>query len=81
MCIRDRLDPGSFTEYGALAVAAQRGRRSLDDLQQNTPADGLVCGTGLVDGTPMAVLAYDYTVLAGTQGMYNHCLLYTSRCV
>ena len=70
--VADLLDPGSFTEYGALAVAAQRGRRSLDDLQQNTPADGLVCGTGLVDGTPMAVLAYDYTVLAGTQGMYNH---------
>jgi acetyl-CoA carboxylase carboxyltransferase component len=70
--VADLLDPGSFTEYGALAVAAQRGRRSLDDLQQNTPADGLVCGTGLVDGTPVAVLAYDYTVLAGTQGMNNH---------
>jgi len=42
------FDAGSFVEYGAFAVAAQRSRRSLDDLQRNTPADGLVTGTGLV---------------------------------
>jgi acetyl-CoA carboxylase carboxyltransferase component len=70
--IADLLDVGSFTEFGAFAVAAQTSRRSLDDLQRNTPADGLVCGTGTVDGRPLAVLAYDYTVLAGTQGMNNH---------
>jgi acetyl-CoA carboxylase carboxyltransferase component len=66
------LDPGSFSEYGGLAVAAQRSRRSLDDLQRNTPADGLITGTGTVQGQPIAVLAYDYTVLAGTQGVFNH---------
>ena len=70
--VADLLDPGSFTEYGALAVAAQRSRRSLDDLQKNTPADGLVTGTGTVAGRPVAVMAYDYTVLAGTQGVFNH---------
>ena len=70
--LADLLDPGSFTEYGAFAVAAQKSRRSLDDLQRHTPADGLVCGTGTVAGRPLAVLAYDYTVLAGTQGMNNH---------
>lgn len=70
--LADLLDAGSFTEYGAFAVAAQKSRRSLDDLQRHTPADGLVCGTGTVDGRPLAVLAYDYTVLAGTQGMNNH---------
>lgn len=70
--VGDLLDPGSFTEYGAFAVAAQTRRRSLDDLQRQTPADGLVCGTGTVAGRPVAVLAYDYTVLAGTQGMNNH---------
>lgn len=70
--LADLLDPGSFTEYGALAVAAQRSRRSLDDLQRNTPADGLVTGTGTVAGRPVAVMAYDYTVLAGTQGVFNH---------
>ncbi len=70
--LADLLDEGSFTEVGALMVAAQRSRRSLDDLQRNTPADGLVCGTGTVAGRPVAALAYDYTVLAGTQGMNNH---------
>ncbi|MFN5155065.1 MAG: carboxyl transferase domain-containing protein [Betaproteobacteria bacterium] len=70
--VADLLDEGSFTEYGALAVAAQRSRRSLDDLERHTPADGLVCGTGAVQGRPVAVLAYDYTVLAGTQGVNNH---------
>ena len=70
--IADLLDAGSFTEYGGLAVAAQRSRRSLEDLQAQTPADGLVCGTGTVAGRPAAVLAYDYTVLAGTQGVFNH---------
>lgn len=70
--VADLLDAGSFTEYGALAVAAQRSRRSLDDLQRQTPADGLLTGTGTVGGRPVAVMAYDYTVLAGTQGVFNH---------
>jgi acetyl/propionyl-CoA carboxylase alpha subunit/acetyl-CoA carboxylase carboxyltransferase component len=65
-------DPGTFTEYGALAIAAQRRRRSLDDLIARTPADGLITGTGEVGGRPCAVMAYDYTVLAGTQGIQNH---------
>jgi pyruvate/2-oxoglutarate dehydrogenase complex dihydrolipoamide acyltransferase (E2) component len=70
--VADLLDAGSFTEYGAFAVAAQRSRRPLDELQRQTPADGLIAGTGTVDGRPVAVLAYDYTVLAGTQGVYHH---------
>jgi acetyl/propionyl-CoA carboxylase alpha subunit len=77
--IADLCDPGSFVEYGALAVAAQRRRRSLEDLIKNTPADGMVTGIARVNGhlfpddkARCAVLAYDYTVLAGTQGMKNH---------
>jgi acetyl-CoA carboxylase carboxyltransferase component len=62
----------TFTEYGALAVAAQRARRPLDELIEKTPADGLVTGVGDVNGRPAVVLAYDYTVLAGTQGAMNH---------
>jgi len=72
-------DEGSFVEYGALVVAAQRRRRSLDDLISNTPADGLVAGIGTVNGAQFGpqrarcvVMAYDYTVLAGTQGQMNH---------
>ncbi len=66
------LDPESFIEYGALGVAAQRRRRSLDELIRLTPADGLISGIGKVDGQDVTVLAYDYTVLAGTQGFIGH---------
>ena len=70
--IADLVDEGSFTEYGALTIAAQRRRRPLDDLIARTPADGLVAGTARIDGRPVAVMSYDYSVLAGTQGYMNH---------
>lgn len=75
----DLFDAGSFSEYGAMAIAAQRRRRDLADLQVNTPADGMVAGVGEVnaglfgeDRARCVGLAYDYTVLAGTQGHFNH---------
>ncbi|GAA3775956.1 carboxyl transferase domain-containing protein [Streptomyces coacervatus] len=70
--IEDLCDAGTFTEFGALAIAAQRSRRTLDDLIRSTPADGLVTGTGRINGRPCVVMSYDYTVLAGTQGLQNH---------
>ena len=70
--ITDLCDPGTFVEYGALAVAAQSRRRSADDLMRNTPADGMVTGIGCIHGQRAVVMAYDFTVLAGTQGMRNH---------
>jgi acetyl-CoA carboxylase carboxyltransferase component len=70
--IADLCDPDSFVEYGALAVAAQSRRRTADDLMRNTPADGMVTGIGCVNGQRVVVMAYDFTVLAGTQGMRNH---------
>ena len=70
--ISDLVDDGSFVEYGALAIAAQRSRRSEEDLIANTPADGLVAGTATIGGAEAVVVSYDYTVLAGTQGMRNH---------
>ncbi len=66
------VDAGTFVEYGALAIAAQRARRDEQDLRENTTGDGIVLGTAQVNGTPIAVFAYDYTVLAGTQGYANH---------
>ncbi|MBW0102224.1 carboxyl transferase domain-containing protein [Pseudonocardia sp. KRD291] len=75
----DLCDDGTFVEYGALAIAAQRGRRSLEDLVERTPADGMLAGTATVNAglvgdedARVAVVAYDYTVLAGTQGFTNH---------
>ena len=72
-------DEGSFIEYGALAVAAQRARRPLDDLIANTPADGVIAGLATINADRFGpgraramVVIYDYTVLAGTQGKMNH---------
>jgi acetyl-CoA carboxylase carboxyltransferase component len=75
----DLVDAGSFVEYGRFAIAAQRGRREVDDLIARTPADGFIGGTASVNGdlfgesdSACAVLSYDYTVLAGTQGALGH---------
>jgi len=77
--VEDLVDPGSFIEYGALAVAAQRRRRTIEDLIENTPGDGMIAGVGTVNRDLFAdvdarcvVISYDYTVLAGTQGGQNH---------
>jgi acetyl/propionyl-CoA carboxylase alpha subunit/acetyl-CoA carboxylase carboxyltransferase component len=77
--VDDLCDPGSFIEYGALIVAAQRTRRPIEDLMKKTPADGLITGIGTVNGSLFddekarcMVMSYDYTVLAGTQGLFGH---------
>ena len=77
--VEDLCDPGTFVEYGGLALAAQRARRSLDELIEKTPGDGMVTGVGRINGdlfpepqSSAVVMAYDYTVLAGTQGTRNH---------
>jgi len=77
--ITDLCDTGTFSEYGGLAIAAQRLRRPVEELIDKTPADGMVCGVGTVnaelfgvEAAQCALLSYDYTVLAGTQGVRNH---------
>jgi len=77
--LADLCDPGSLVEYGSLVVAAQRRRRSVEELIERTPGDGLVGGLASVNGSLFgpersrcAVISYDYTVLAGTQGHMNH---------
>ncbi len=77
--IENLCDIDSFLEYGSLLIAAQRTRRSIDDLMANTPADGLIGGIGTINGSHFnefaskcMVMSYDYMVLAGTQGLANH---------
>ncbi|HVU04612.1 MAG TPA: carboxyl transferase domain-containing protein [Polyangiaceae bacterium] len=77
--IADLVDPGTFVEYGAHAVAAQRTRYDADELARISPADGILCGVASVnralfdaERARTMILAYDYTVLAGTQGHYGH---------
>lgn len=77
--VADLLDPGSFLEYGAFAVAAQRRRHRPADLRRLSPGDGVVTGIGTVNAghfglerAACAVVAVDYTVMAGTQGWFHH---------
>jgi acetyl/propionyl-CoA carboxylase alpha subunit/acetyl-CoA carboxylase carboxyltransferase component len=77
--VTDLCDPGTFVEYGPIVIAAQRRRRTVEDLVKNTPADGMLAGIGRVNGdlfedsrAQCIVMSYDYTVLAGTQGQQNH---------
>jgi acetyl-CoA carboxylase carboxyltransferase component len=70
--LADLVDADTFVEYGPLIFAAQERRRPKEELIERTPADGLVAGVGDIDGHATVVMSYDYTVLAGTQGMRNH---------
>jgi acetyl-CoA carboxylase carboxyltransferase component len=77
--LADLVDAGSFTEYGPLAIAAQERRRDVDELIERTSTDGIITGLGTINhdqfgptGTECAVMIYDYTVLAGTQGFRTH---------
>ena len=77
--IEDLCDEGTFLEYGSVVIAAQRRRRTEEDLIKNTTGDGMVCGLGHVNGdlfsdenSRVMAMSYDYMVLAGTQGKMNH---------
>ena len=68
LAVRERIeqlfDKGSFVEIGILATAAEdpslAGKR--------TPADGVITGFGLINGRKATVIAYDFTVIAGSIG-------------
>ena len=69
LTVRERLDllfdPGTFTEIG---VHATHAGISADMVGKTTPADGVVTGFGKVDGRFASVIAYDFTVMAGSMG-------------
>ena len=77
--ITDLCDADTFMEFGPLAHASQWSGHDLEWLRTNTPADGLVCGIGTVNGeffddqeSRVLAISYDYSVLAGTQGGKGH---------
>ena len=76
--VDDLCDPGSFVEHGQLVLTPGTGL-SLEETIRKFPTDGMVTGVGGINGqlfgaarTRCVVMAYDYTVLAGTQGAINH---------
>jgi acetyl-CoA carboxylase carboxyltransferase component len=62
----DRLfDKDTFTEIG---VHATHAGIAPDLAGRDTPADGVITGFGKVDGRLASVIAYDFTVMAGSMG-------------
>ncbi|WP_428486168.1 carboxyl transferase domain-containing protein [Rhodopila sp.] len=77
--IADLVDPDSFVEYGRMVVAARRSIRTMEQLIEESPADGLIMGLATINGdrfpeekSRAIVVSYDYTVYAGTQGRMGH---------
>src|SRR3989440_6355037 len=70
LTVRERLDllidADSFVELGLLAE--QEPVRRTEVLSDGAPADGVVTGHGEVDGRQVWVIAYDFTVMAGSMG-------------
>src|SRR5829696_2912552 len=60
------VDEGTFTELGVQA-RPHHSQRAMDG--REAPADGVITGWGHVDGRPVAIVAYDFTVMAGAMGM------------
>lgn len=62
----DRLvDPGSFEEIGSLVRDV---RPPFDGRKRPSPADGVIMGTGQVQGRTVALYAMDFSVLSGSLG-------------
>src|SRR5438552_185354 len=70
LTVRERIgllfDQGTFVELGLLAH--QQPVRGGESDPDGTPADGVVTGHGLIDGRQVWVIAYDFTVMAGSMG-------------
>ena len=77
--LADLVEGAEINEYGQLAVAAQRTRRSLEQLQSDTAGDGVITAIAPVNQAAFkdqdcrtALIVNDYSVLAGTQGFFHH---------
>lgn len=60
------MDPGTFQEYGLLATHQSHRPEMADRI---TPADGVITGFGRIDGRRAGVIAEDFTVLGGSEGI------------
>ncbi len=57
------LDPGSFVELGLWAKSRPTG---FDIDERELPGDGVITGSGTVDGRTVYVYAQDFTIAGGT---------------
>ncbi len=77
--IADLCDDDTFVEYGSLVLSARRRTVPMEQLIDESPADGLIMGLAQInnaqfpeDKSRAVVVSYDYTVMAGTQGHMGH---------
>lgn len=77
--IEDLCDPDTFVEYGSLVLSGRRRSVPMEQLIEESPADGLIMGLAQINGKNFSedksravVVSYDYTVMAGTQGHMGH---------
>lgn len=69
---RERIDylcdEGTFDEIGQLAAPGPSTPETVDWTREDAPADGILTGIGEVDGRPVAVGSFDFTVKGGSIG-------------
>lgn len=77
--IADMCDPDTFVEFGSLVLSARRRTVPMEQLIDESPADGLIMGLAQINNSLFpeeksraVVVSYDYTVMAGTQGHMGH---------
>jgi acetyl-CoA carboxylase carboxyltransferase component len=62
------LDPKSFHEYD---LFVEHAGRDFDMSDKYLPGDGVITGTGTINGYPICIFAQDFTVAGGSLG-YMH---------
>lgn len=62
------LDEGSFSEYD---MFVEHEARDFDMDKKSLPSDGVIIGTGTIEGAPIAIFAQDFTVAGGSLGLMH----------
>jgi len=72
MTARDRiktlLDPNSFHEYD---LFVEHKCKDFEMDKKSLPADGVITGTGTINGYPVGIFAQDFTVAGGSLGLMH----------
>ena len=62
------LDEGSFHEYD---IFVEHDGRDFGMQDKSLPGDGVIIGTGMICGQPIAIFAQDFTVAGGSLGFMH----------
>jgi acetyl-CoA carboxylase carboxyltransferase component len=62
------LDPNSFHEYD---LFVEHSAKDFDMDKKHLPGDGVITGTGALNGYPVCIYAQDFTVAGGSLGLMH----------